>query len=100
MFAWCRLSIISLNVLKNHIATLVEMLLLMLRPRMTQVFFAIIQYSVQMTSNFNALRQNNQLYCWIIGNKYIIKCKMLKNTAKSDMKCCQRVHNSLENFCY
>ena len=53
-----------------------------------------------MTSNFNALRQNNQLYCWIITNKYIIKCKMLKNTAKLDVKRAQTMLDSLANFNY
>lgn len=95
MFTRCRISIFSLKVLKNYIAILFEMLLLMLRACTKQVFNATIRYSVQMTANFNALGANNQLYCWIIGNKYIIKCKMLKNTAKLDIECTQQVQNSV-----
>jgi hypothetical protein len=39
-----------------------------------------------MTVNFNALRQNNQLYCWKRSNKYVIICKMPKITANLGVK--------------
>jgi len=45
-----------------------------------------IPHNVQMTSNFNALRPNNQLYCWKISNKYVINYKMLKITASLGLK--------------